>query len=240
MKNPIYKITGVSEEMEIASPAGRGLLMIFSLFVIISVGLTFTCWYLFFDNSNMSFIGIALGIVFAIIILLLDKGLFAEGKQLFILIVTRVIIIAVLAFVISYVFGIALADETLENKIDETNAKSGLDIDREIQDRRDTYDLELQKINERVLVEVKKSPKNEKSIREVYNEMKADLHDAFDDVKFIEKQRKGEISYGIFEKITAYNNLPRKMRFNKFYWLFFIIEILPLIIRISYILVEDD
>lgn len=243
MTNPIFKLTGVSEEIYHASPAGRGILMIYSLFVIISMALTFACYYMFFDNVGQTYLGIFAGIFFGAIILILDKGLFAEGKQIFVRVLTRVVIIAILASITSYIFGIAIADTTINNEIGIEHMKGQEGLTSALQERQKEYAEEVDKINERMLVDIKKDPKNTEDIKKIYAQMKLDKRSAMDDELVNIKRNHGgnrSASYSLNDKINKYNSLPNSKKFGKFYWLFFIIEILPLIMYVAYKLVEDD
>ena len=126
----------------------------------------------------MHLMGVLVGLVFSAVILMLDKGLFAEGKQLMIVVATRIIVITLLAFITSYVFGIAIADDTLKEEIRSAKTDKEKDFSDKMFELEQAYNVAIDDINERMLVDLKKDPRNADDIRSVYEKMKEDKQKA--------------------------------------------------------------
>ena len=240
--NPLYYISGVeAEAKEVPNePKLLNILTLFSLFVIVALLAGFLCFYYFGKYYLSTGAGIALGLGYACLVIMMDRLLFKSGGMA--LAIGRIVAIIVLSFITGATAGITSGKSVIENRIDKNTGYQNVEYQNIMQGIDNKYKKEIEGINVRMLDDIRKNPENDKEIKEVFREMKIDnereREREKETARIKHKIEQPDYSLGNVV-ITYFNKLGTGEKFNGFYWLFFILEFMPLFWKGVYHLAKE-
>lgn len=225
---------GVTAEAKYAKEKGQEtMLKLFGFFICLAFILAFFCMFLPFSINAGNAIGAISGLIWATVVIVMDRLLFASGKLYSILL--RVLILISTSFLTSFMLGLGLQDaKIIENIQIHTQTKRGGCIIENVSNK----ERILAKTDSITALEVKLAREgklSEKMLevlekeKERYNKL---LQVELEKVDYITPVIQEDNSLG--NKLSTYWNMPKEEKFGGAYWFVFIIELLPLITRLVY------
>lgn len=218
-------------DIDIMEQGHKNALVVASICIVGATIAGFLAFFLPSTKNDSHLIGISLGVIYATTVLLMDRMLFDKGGSF--LIAMRIVIVFALSFITSIGWGVWASDyliiKTIDKEVEQENA-SGRWI--EYKQMRESYEQKIENKHTLLQNAMTESPENKQLHQEIqrniaFLEAERDSHIAKIEKYMVES--KPDYSFGT--KMVTFNSLPSKHKFGKFFFLAFLIEVLPLTMR---------
>lgn len=244
MENFFYYIGGIDvDKARYCSKATKGLLLSFGFFVLLSFFFAIWSWGGFWSiplGQNLgtvgSIIGWALGLGWGCIVLFVfDRSLFRDSS--FVSVIKRGFAILLFSFISSVFLQVYLDNERIEQAIHKKLVEHNEDTDRQVEYSVAGYEGKIDSLNEKILRvldngEPEGSPRltelrKQKTEYETRMENKRENEQIYADQK---KEDKANMS--LYNRVVTYAELPKAGMGWFWYWLCFVVEFAPALIRL--------